>query len=395
MGHFLQSGVIKNGAGDVEAGYQLGAGEATGFFGGIGIENETRKLGGEIVEKAFATHAVVAHQQAVIAAENNQRFPGEIAFLQAGDNLAHHLIDLGDHLVIAHVQLVAHLRVVAEIVGLVPALVVIDHAARNVIVGIRIGVERRLDFQISIRPGFAKKRMIRQIGVVEGRLRELLPHQAKLGAVRRGVAKRKAERLVFRGAVDEGKGIIGFLLVGRDLGFISAVAFHGEQKGTVPVMTVKDIEQIFELEALLLINVPFPDQSRVVTRLFQHHRIASLPLLAGQLSFRTEADPVDSLVASQQQRSPAGATDRLGDVGIGKPGALLQQVIDMRCLDPRMPHSGKGIVTLIIGEDKQNVREFFGDGLLCERGKRKQDGKDAVETESTGGTHNRELERFR
>ncbi len=64
-----------------------------------------------------------------------------------------------------------------------------------------------------------EKRMIRQIRVVEGRLSELLPHQAELGAVRRGVAKRKAERLVFRGAVDEGKGIIGFLLVGRNLGF--------------------------------------------------------------------------------------------------------------------------------------------------------------------------------
>ena len=58
---------------------------------------------------------------------------------------------------------------------------------------------------------------------------------------------------------------------------------------------------------------------------------------------------------ARKQRCPARGTGRFGNIRVTETNPLLNELINVRRLDPAMSHDPKRIITLIISEQENNI----------------------------------------
>src|SRR4051812_26112043 len=102
-------------------------------------------------------------------------------------------------------------------------------------------------------------------------------------------------------------------------------------------------------------KVPFPNQSRAVTGLFQQRRQcgmlcrqSNISSRAGERLFKSDGQPV--LIATRDDGSPACCTDGRIRVGLEEADAFICEMIEVRSFEIRTAVAGKISVAKIIRE---------------------------------------------
>ena len=131
----------------------------------------------------------------------------------------------------------------------------------------------------------------------------------------------------------------------------------------------------------MMAEVPLARHPGRVALLLQHLGERRLPVRDAVPGLRAER-PVDADavgIAAGQERRPRGRADRLGDVEVGEPPPLAREPVEVRRGEPGGAEAADVGVSLVVGEDDDDVRR---PRRRVERGRREQRGEQGEGPES-------------
>ena len=109
------------------------------------------------------------------------------------------------------------------------------------------------------------------------------------------------------------------------------------------------------------------DKSGAITGSAQHRRIARLTELADNC-WRAKGELVRPLVEAGQESGPAGGADRRSNEHVAETHPLRGQTIHRRRLQKRMPSAAHAIPTMVVRQEKDDVRPIGSLGQSAYQG---------------------------
>ena len=193
------------------------------------------------------------------------------------------------------------------------------------------------------------------LGVVgeHGRDLRAMGHIKTDGKTERFVGRCGVEELRHRLAHDRRDDVRLGVVIGRGAGRVMILW----QELRPAVVSPPEIELLgcLAFEGVIL-HAELADEASEVAAFAQQRRVGALPLLLGEVIRGAEAHSMQALRHASEIRDPARRANRRGDVGVLEAHRVPHQRIEMRCLHKGMAHRAEGVVTLVVGEEEDDVR---------------------------------------
>ncbi len=309
--------VVEDGFGVVEAGDELIELTSSEFFGCFGIVDDAGDFGGEVEEEFFAAEAVLPHDEAMVAAEEDDGVFREPSLFKVIKESTDDVIEAGDGLIVADVVLFVGVEVVVVDVGLVTSsLVLIEDEFGDELV--RIGGCFGGDLEINVAVEGIVEGVALEFGVFVSGAGHAMPlgivveHRGRLRAVGNVEADGKGEGFVFGSRVEEfghrlSHDVSDDVFFGFVVGFgAGGVVVFGEEFGPA-VVGVPEVELLVGVSVKgVVFDAELSDEAGVVTSFAEEGGVGLFPLVLGELIRGAEANAVDAFGHAGEVGDAAG-----------------------------------------------------------------------------------------